>query len=105
MKKVSLLSTLGQALGVAPKTPDHHLPDLTPEQKAELRNYVQKAMAADQVENMCTKDQFSSVEAIERRYLIRLKFTWEWPIPVALEIRVVDENTWNLELVREHKNL
>lgn len=105
MKKVSLLSTLGQALGVVPKAPDHQLPDLTPEQKAELRVYVQKAMAADQVENMCTKNQFSAVEATECLYLIRLKFTWEWPIPVALEVRVVDENTWNLELVNEHKNL
>ena len=62
-------------------------------------------MAADQVQDICAKEQLSATKTTARRYLVRLKFTWEWPIPVALEVSVVDENTWNLDLVTERKNL
>ena len=102
-KKLSLGPVIERLTGLAAPHPGD--PVLTEQQRDDLRMELQKALAATDVTDMAVKGCVSVLNETERRYRVTLKFTWSWPIPVALEVQVVDQNRWIIDIERKSETL
>ena len=106
MKKISLGPVFERLLGLMNQPDgDTILPDLTHQQREDLRIEFQKALAAEDISDFAMAANITVINKVEKRYLIALKFTWSWPVPVALEVQVVDQKEWIIEVGTNHKNI
>ena len=102
-KKISLSPLLERLSGLAQPVPDD--PVLTKQQRDDLRMELQKVLAATDISDMDVRGSISVLNQTERRYRVTLKFTWSWPVPVALEVQVVDQNRWIIDVEHRAENL
>lgn len=95
---------LDQVLGISDGKPENEMEPVDPKQLEELQMRVEQAIAASSLSDMDFPVKLIRSSAKERRYIVRLKFKWQWPVPVRLELRVIDEETWKLEFVESKGN-
>ena len=106
MKQVSLGPMFERLLGLSDHAiEDSSIPSLTEEQRKNLRMELQKALAAESVSDLAAADSISVISEAEKLYRISLKFTWSWPIPVALELQVIDRHKWIIEIEYSRKKI
>ena len=106
MKQISLGPIFEKLLGLSGQSVgEASLPELTTQQRDNLRMELQKALAAENISDLAVAGNISVISESEKRYRISLKFTWSWPIPLAIELQVIDRNTWTIEIEHSSKNI
>ena len=69
-----------------------------------IRKRVCQALAATELSDMSVGNRLIAKDTTMRRYHLGLKFTWSWPVPLGFDLTIVDEQTWEIELVKDDTN-
>jgi hypothetical protein len=70
---------------------------------AAIRMRIVQALAATNLSDLRGRTRLEVKDIKQQRYRLGLKVTWDWPVPLALDLTIVDESTWEIELVKEDK--
>lgn len=100
MKNLRIGPVFQSVLGLGEDKSNLRTSELSEEQIKLLRMEIQGALAALNVEDMGAKGTVRLVNSDERRYRVSLKFTWNWPVPLALDVQTISQNTWEIELTK-----
>lgn len=66
-----------------------------------IRKRVMQALAATGINDLGTRNRITIKDTAKQQYRLGLKLTWEWPVPLALDLTILDETTWEIELVKD----
>ena len=73
--------------------------NLKEEELTEVQRRIEQAMAAQSIEDMLLTGRLVSKSSSGRRWRITLSFKLNLSAPVALEFEILDEQTWEFDLV------
>ncbi|MCB1468988.1 MAG: hypothetical protein KDK08_18030 [Rhizobiaceae bacterium] len=68
---------------------------------AAIRMRLMQALAATSLSDLGGRTHLEVKDVKRQQYKLGLKITWDWPVPLALELTVIDESTWEIELIKD----
>ena len=103
--KIKIGNQLREALGMTSKSDSNECQPQNTEQLCELQMWVERALAASSLEDLARPFKLVTKKGSQKCYTLDLRLKWTWPIPVALELKIEDEHTWEIELVRDETKI